>query len=105
MLFASHDCQQTDQFFEFGFVQPMQGLVYPVPKGGVEFVQQIEPGLGDVAKNLSAVIGGGVPGARASSVPGDPASALYLVPVRSSSLLCPMSEAPPYLRLAGCAGR
>ena len=39
----------------------MQGLVYPVPKGGVEFLQQIEPGLGDVAKNLSAVIGGPFP--------------------------------------------
>ena len=61
MLFAAHDCQQTDQFFEFGFVQPMQGLIYPVPKGGVEFLEQIEPGLGDVAKNLSAVIGGPFP--------------------------------------------
>jgi hypothetical protein len=83
MLFASHDCQQTDQFFEFGFVQPMQGLVYPAPKGGIEFLQQIEPGLGDVAQNLSAVIGGAFP----------------------AHELLPMSEAPPDLRLAGCAGR
>ena len=39
----------------------MQRLVFLVPKGVVEFLQEIEPRLGDVAKNLSAVIGGAFP--------------------------------------------
>jgi hypothetical protein len=39
----------------------MQRLVYLVPDGGVEFVQEIEPRLGGVAKNLSAVIGRAFP--------------------------------------------
>src|SRR5260370_11541753 len=60
-LFASREFQQTDQFFDLGFIQLMQRLVYLVPNGGVEFVQEIEPRLGDEAKNLSAGIGAEVP--------------------------------------------
>jgi len=74
-------------------IQPMQRLVYLVPNGGVEFLQEIEPRLGDVTKNLSAVIGGAFP-AHELLPPADPASGLYPVPVRSSSLRCPVSEAP-----------
>src|ERR1700722_17041453 len=46
-LFASRKFQQTDQFFDLGFIQPMQRLIYLVPDGGVEFVQEIEPRLGE----------------------------------------------------------
>jgi hypothetical protein len=60
-LFASREFQQTDQFFDLGFIQLMQRLVYLVPNGGVEFVQEIEPRLGDETKNLSAVIGRAFP--------------------------------------------
>src|ERR1700730_6607318 len=60
-LFASREFQQTDQFFDLGFIQPMQRLFYLVPNGGVEFLQEIEPGLCDVTKNLPAVIGRALP--------------------------------------------
>jgi len=101
---ASREFQQTDQFFDLGLIQPMQRLVYLVPNGGVEFLQEIEPRLGDVTKNLSAVIGGR-PGAASSSLPADPASGLY--PDACSIILSAMSSvgSPPGLRLAGCAGR
>src|SRR5258708_32451604 len=62
-LFASREFQQTDQFFDLGFIQLMQRLVYLVPNGGVEFVQEIEPRLGEETKNLSAVFGRAVPAA------------------------------------------
>ena len=39
----------------------MQRLVYLVSNGGVEFVQEIEPRLGDETKNLSAIIGRAFP--------------------------------------------
>src|SRR5260221_5852985 len=68
-LFASREFQQTDQFFDLGFIQLMQRLVYLVPNGGVEFVQEIEPRLGDETKNLSAVIGRAVPAHEALPFP------------------------------------
>ena len=36
--------------------QPMQRLFVLIPNGDVEFLQEIEPRLGDVAENLPAVI-------------------------------------------------
>ena len=75
-----------------------------LPNGAVEF-SQVEPKLGDVTKNLSAVIGRAFP-------------AHELLPFQAIQQagytrrlfdhpLCdaPVSEAPPGLRLAGCAGR
>jgi hypothetical protein len=88
-LFASREFQQTDQFFDLGFIQLMQRLVYLVPNGGVEFVQEIEPRLGEETKNLSAVIGRAFPAHEL--VPFQPIqqAGYTLVPVRSSSLRCP----------------
>src|SRR5260221_7217917 len=60
-LFASREFQQTDQFFDLGFIQLMQRLVYLVSNGGVEFVQEIEPRLSDETKNLSAGSWRGIP--------------------------------------------
>src|SRR6266853_2231859 len=60
-LFASREFQQTNQFFDLGFIQSMQRLGVLLPNRAVEFSQEIEPKLGDVSKNLSAVIGRAFP--------------------------------------------
>lgn len=39
----------------------MQRVLVPIPNGAIEFLEEIEPWLGDVAKNLSAIIGRALP--------------------------------------------
>ena len=102
-MFASRE-YQTDQFFDPGFIQLMQRLVYLVPDGGVEFVQEIEPRLGDETKNLSAVIGRAF--AAHELLPFQPIQQAGYTRCLFDHPLCDVQRRPPPdLRLAGCAGR